>query len=117
MQLISETAHSVLLTVSINLTVDSLVEMLYNAAQKKNSIKNAIIIYLHHISSEINIVWMKIKKNQNSSSQIIKENDLIRICAEFLVVQIIYDSYRKMTSLVSDIVNKCVRLIEHSLTT
>ena len=56
MQLTDETAYSVLLTVSINLTVDSLIEMLYDAVQKKNSIKNAIIIYLHHISSETDIV-------------------------------------------------------------
>ena len=60
---------------------------------------------------------MKIKKNQNSLSQIIEENDLIRICAEFLVMQIIYDSYRKMTSFVSDVADKCIRLIEHSLMT
>ena len=91
--------------------------MLYDTAQKKNNIKNGIIIHLHHISSEINIVWMKIKRNWNSLSQIIEENSLIRICVKFLVAQIIYDSYRKTTSLVSDIVNKCVRLIEHSLTT
>ena len=60
---------------------------------------------------------MKIKKNQDSSSQIIEENGLTRICAEFLVVQIIYDSYRKTTSFVFDVINKCVRLIEHSLAT
>ncbi len=50
---------------------------------------------------------------QADSQQNLKE----KLCAQFLVAQTVYDSYRKTVQSVSGIADKRVKLIEHSLAT
>ena len=108
--------HSVLVIASMNITVDELILKIEKVMQKKISIRNKIIVCLHIMSSEKDIIWSRVKEDCDSGLSVINEDEL-DIFADFDVVKTIYEVYKHTDWSKSDVINKRVQLIEHSLTT
>jgi len=108
--------HQVLVIIFINSTVDEFVEKIETSALKNPQTEDKIIIHLHVIFSEQNIIWNKVKGSRNSLSLIINEDEL-DVLAEFDIVRTIYEVYKNTDWFKSIVMNKRVQLIEHSLTT
>ncbi len=108
--------HQVLVIISTNGTVDELIEKIETSVLKNPQIKDKIIICLHVIFFEQNIIWNKVKEPRNSLSLIINEDEL-DVLAEFDIVKTIYEVYKSTDWSKSIVMNKRVQLIEHSLTT
>ncbi len=108
--------HQVLVVIFTNGTVDELVEKIETSTLKNSQTEDKIIIHLHVIFSEQNIIWNKVKGPRNSLSPIINEDEL-DVLAEFDIVKTIYEVYKDTDQSKSIVMNKRVQLIEHSLTT
>ena len=108
--------HSVLVVISMNITVDELILKIEKAVQKKTSTRNKIIVCLHIMSSKKDIIWSRVKEDCDSGSSVINKDEL-DIFADFDVVKTIYEIYKYTDWSKSDVINKRVQLIEHSLTT
>ena len=108
--------HQVLVIIFINDIVNELVEKIKTSALKNSQTEDKIIICLHVIFSEQNIIWNKVKEPHNLLSLIINEDEL-DVLAEFDVVRTIYEVYKDTDQSKSIVMNKRVQLIEHSLTT
>ena len=77
---------------------------------------NKIIIHLHIIFFEYNIIWNKVKKSHNLLSLIIHKDEL-DVFMKFDVVKTIYEIYKNTDWSKSIVMNKKVQLIEHNLIT
>jgi len=99
-----------------NDTVDELVEKIETSVLKNPQTEDKIIIHLHVIFSEQNIIWNKVKGPCDPLSLIINEDEL-DVLAEFDIVKTIYEVYKSTNQSKSIVMNKRVQLIEHSLTT
>jgi len=108
--------HSVLIVISMNNTVDELIKKIERAAQKEAHIKDKIIIHLHIIFSEDQIIWKSVKEDCDSGLSVINEKKL-NILTEFNVIRMIYEMYKHTYWFKSIVMNKRVQLIEHCLTT
>ncbi len=108
--------HQVLVVTFTNDTVDELVEKIETSALKNPQTEDKIIIHLHVIFSEQNIIWNKVKGPRNPLSLIINKDEL-DVLAEFDIVRTIYEVYKNTDWSKSIVMNKRVQLIEHSLTT
>ncbi len=108
--------HQVLVIIFTNDTVDELVEKIKTSALKNPQTEDKIIIHLHVIFSEQNIIWNKVKGSRDPLSLIINEDEL-DVLAEFDIVKTIYEVYKGTDQSKSIVMNKRVQLIEHSLTT
>ena len=108
--------HQVLVVIFINSIVDELVEKIETSALKNPQTEDKIIIHLHVIFSEQNIIWNKVKEPCNLLSLIINEDEL-DVLAKFDIVRTIYEVYKGTDQSKSIVMNKRVQLIEHSLTT
>jgi len=108
--------HQVLVITSINSIINELVVKITTSALKNSQTKDKIIIHLHVIFSEHNIIWNKVKEPHNSLSLIIHEDEL-DVLTEFDIVKTIYEMYKGTDQSKSIVINKRVQLIEHSLTT
>jgi len=108
--------HQVLVVTSTNDTVNELVEKIETSALKNSQTEDKIIIHLHVIFSEQNIIWNKVKEPHDSLSLIINEDEL-DVLVKFDIVKTIYKVYKGTDQSKSIVMNKRVQLIEHSLTT
>ncbi len=108
--------HQVLVIISTNDTVNELVEKIETSALKNSQTEDKIIIHLHVIFSEQNIIWNKVKEPHDLLSLIINEDEL-DVLAKFDIVRTIYEVYKGTDQFKSIVMNKRVQLIEHSLTT
>jgi len=108
--------HQVLVITSINSIIDELVEKIETSALKNPQTEDKIIIHLHVIFSEQNIIWNKVKGPRDSLSLIINEDEL-DVLMKFDIVKTIYEVYKSTDQFKSIVMNKRVQLIEHSLTT
>jgi len=108
--------HQVLVITSTNGIVNELIEKIKTSALKNPQTEDKIIIHLHVIFSEQNIIWNKVKEPHNLLSLIINEDEL-DVLAEFDIVRTIYEVYKGTDWSKSIVMNKRVQLIEHSLTT
>jgi len=108
--------HQVLVIIFINDIVNELVEKIKTSALKNSQTEDKIIICLHVIFSEQNIIWNKVKEPHNLLSLIINEDEL-DVLVKFDVVRTIYEVYKGTDQSKSIVMNKRVQLIEHSLTT
>ncbi len=78
--------HQVLVITFTNGIIDELVEKIETSALKNSQTKDKIIIHLHVIFSEQNIIWNKVKEPCDSLSLIINEDEL-DVLAEFDIVR------------------------------
>ena len=85
--------HQVLVVIFTNGTIDELVEKIETLTLKNPQTEDKIIIHLHVIFSEQNIIWNKVKEPHNSLSLIINKDEL-DVLAEFDVVRTIYEVYK-----------------------
>ncbi len=108
--------HQVLVIIFTNDTVNELVEKIETLTLKNPQTEDKIIIHLHVIFSEQNIIWNKVKGPCDPLSLIINEDEL-DVLAEFDIVRTIYEVYKGTDWFKSIVMNKRVQLIEHSLTT
>jgi len=102
--------------ISINIIINELILKIITAALKDSQTTNKIIIHLHVIFSEHNIIWNKVKESHNSLSLIIHEDEL-DVLVKFDVVKTIYEMYKNTDWSKLIVMNKKVQFIEHSLTT
>ena len=102
---------------SINDTADELIFKITNIAQTNSATKDKIIICLHSLFSEQDIIYKTVKVSHKLSSSDNFNKEKLEMLAQFNIFRSIYKIYKNVKQSDFIIRDKRVQLIEHSLTT
>lgn len=102
--------HQVLVTAPTNSCVDELTEKIADVFGKDAATKDKIVIRLHTIDTEADIISMKAKGERDAPGPVISEDGLDAILAEFEIARTVLHAYRRTERPTSAVADKRVKL-------
>ena len=90
------TLHQILVITLINDTADELVFKIINMTQANSAIKDKIIIHLHSLFSEQDIIYKTVKASHKSSSSDDFNKEKLEVLAQFNIFRSIYKIYKNV---------------------
>ena len=111
------TLHQILMITSINDTADELIFKITNMTQANSATKDKIIIHLHSLFSEQDIIYKTAKAPHKSPSSDDFNKEKLEMLAQFDIFRSIYEIYKNVKQSDFIVRDKRVQLIKHSLTT
>ena len=90
------TLHQILVITLTNDIADELIFKITNMAQVNSAIKDKIIIHLHSLFSEQDIIYKTVKASHKSSSSDDFNKEKLEMLAQFNIFRSIYEIYKNV---------------------